>query len=112
MRRIHDCGNTDAMRRGEDLLLELTEVSTHLKSSRGVVKAIDCISIHIRTGEVVALVGESGSGKSMTALTVMGLVPKPTGSIVGGSIRLQGRELRTLSEREMRAVRGNQVAMI
>jgi peptide/nickel transport system ATP-binding protein/oligopeptide transport system ATP-binding protein len=70
------------------------------------------VSFSIIPGETLAIVGESGSGKSVTSLSIMRLLPKGTGEITRGSIRLRGRELTTLSEREMRAIRGKDMGMI
>ncbi|PYZ95399.1 peptide ABC transporter ATP-binding protein [Alteribacter lacisalsi] len=75
-------------------------------------KAVDGVSFHIDRGETLALVGESGSGKSITSLSVMRLIPQPPGEILDGSIKLDGKELLTLSDREMRKVRGNDIGMI
>lgn len=93
-------------------LLELRDLKTYFHTSQGVVKAVDGVSYDVRAGETVALVGESGCGKTMSALSIMRLVPKPQGSIVGGEIRFQGRNLLTLGEEEMRKVRGAEIAMI
>jgi oligopeptide/dipeptide ABC transporter ATP-binding protein len=93
-------------------LLELRDLRTYFHTSHGVVKAVDGISFDVREGETAALVGESGCGKTMTALSIMRLVPKPQGSIVGGEIFFQGRNLLDLNEAEMREMRGAEIAMI
>jgi oligopeptide/dipeptide ABC transporter ATP-binding protein len=93
-------------------LLEVRNLKTYLSTSQGVVKAVDGVSYDVRVGETVALVGESGCGKTMSALSIMRLVPKPQGSIVDGEIRFQGRDLLTLDEEEMRRIRGQEIAMI
>ncbi len=92
-------------------LLDIEGLRTHIRMRHSTVEAVDGISLTIGQGETVGLVGESGCGKSLTALSVMRLLP-PGGSIVGGSIKLAGRELTTLPESEMRRVRGNEVGMI
>jgi oligopeptide transport system ATP-binding protein len=92
-------------------LLSVADLQTHFFSGRGVVRAVDGISFHVGEGEAVGIVGESGSGKSMTALSVVGLVPPP-GRVVGGSINFGGRNLLTLDRRAMQAVRATDVAMI
>jgi oligopeptide/dipeptide ABC transporter ATP-binding protein len=92
-------------------VLEIQDLRTIVRQDDSTVHAVDRLSLVIRAGETVGLVGESGSGKSMTALSIMRLLP-PRGSIVGGSIVLGGRDITQLSEREMRRVRGNDVAMI
>jgi len=92
-------------------LLEVRNLRTSFFSGDGAVHAVDNISFHVRRGEAVALVGESGCGKSVTAMSIMRLVAPP-GRITGGSIRFKGRDLAALSEREMRNVRGNDVAMV
>ena len=92
-------------------LLEIEGLRTHFFTRAGVVKAVDDVSFVVRKGEVVGLVGESGSGKSMTGYSIMGLIDPP-GRIVDGTIRLNGRDLRTLSPEEMRQLRGNRIAMI
>jgi oligopeptide/dipeptide ABC transporter ATP-binding protein len=92
-------------------VLEITDLTTDIQLTRSVVKAVGNIDMRIEAGETLGLVGESGCGKSMTGLSIMGLLP-PGGSIVGGSIKLDGRELTSLSEAELRKLRGNDVAMI
>jgi len=92
-------------------LLEVTGLTTSFPSERGRVPVVDDISFSIGQGEVLALVGESGCGKSVTAFSVLRLIPKP-GLIERGTIVFQGRDLRTLSVPEMRGVRGHQIAMI
>ena len=93
-------------------LLEVRDLKTYFYTSRGVVKAVDGVSFDVRAGETVALVGESGCGKTMSALSIMRLVPKPQGSIVGGEVCFQGKDLLALDEEEMRRTRGAEIAMI
>jgi peptide/nickel transport system ATP-binding protein len=92
-------------------VLEIEGLRTHIKLTRSTVRAVDGISLHIAPGETLGLVGESGCGKTITAMSVMKLLP-PGGQIVEGSIKLDGRDLVPLAEREMRGVRGNTVAVI
>jgi len=92
-------------------LLECKGLSTHFFLRRGVVKAVDDVSFSIEEGQTLGFVGESGSGKSMTARSLMRLVPKP-GKIVGGSVLFDGVDLLSLSEKEMREYRGNYISMI
>ncbi|HEX2171745.1 MAG TPA: ABC transporter ATP-binding protein [Dehalococcoidia bacterium] len=91
---------------------EVRDLRTHLFTRRGVVKAVDGISFSLERGETLGIVGESGSGKSMTLLSILGLVPYPAGRIVGGEIRLEGRNLLELSEADLREVRGQRISMI
>jgi peptide/nickel transport system ATP-binding protein len=92
-------------------LLSVKGLRTHLDSGDAVVRAVDGLSFEIRRGETFALVGESGCGKSMTALSIMRLLPD-AGSVVGGAVELDGRDLMQLPESAMRDVRGRQIAMI
>jgi oligopeptide/dipeptide ABC transporter ATP-binding protein len=92
-------------------VLEIDDLSTHIKLTRSVVQAVGNVSMSVEAGETLGIVGESGCGKSMTGLSIMGLLP-PGGSIVSGSIKLSGRELVGLKGEELRAIRGNEIAMI
>jgi oligopeptide/dipeptide ABC transporter ATP-binding protein len=93
-------------------LLDVKNLQTHFRTPEGVSKAVDGVSFDIQPGEVLGLVGESGSGKSVSSLSIMRLVQDPPGKIVGGEIIFKGRDLLKISEKEMRAVRGNEIAMI
>jgi oligopeptide/dipeptide ABC transporter ATP-binding protein len=93
-------------------LLEVADLRTWFFTRDGIVRAVDGVSFHVMPGETLAIVGESGCGKSVTALSMLRLVPSPPGRIVSGSIRLGGRDLLELSEAEMRDVRGNDISMI
>jgi peptide/nickel transport system ATP-binding protein len=92
-------------------LLEIDRLQTVFDTSEGEARAVDGISFHVDEGETVGIVGESGCGKSVTALSIMRLVQSP-GRIAGGRIRFDGRDLLPLDEKEMRRVRGNDIAMI
>jgi peptide/nickel transport system ATP-binding protein len=93
-------------------LLEVEGLGTWFYTRQGIVKAVDGVDFQVASGETLAIVGESGCGKSMTALSLMRLIPDPPGRIVSGTVKLGGRELLTLSEEEMRRVRGNEISMI
>jgi peptide/nickel transport system ATP-binding protein len=92
-------------------LLEVENLQTHFRTPDGVIRAVDGISFAVEAGETVAIVGESGCGKSVTANSILRLVPQPPGRIAG-AIRFEGRDLLKLSERAMREVRGNDISMV
>jgi oligopeptide/dipeptide ABC transporter ATP-binding protein len=93
-------------------LLEVRDLRTHFFTREGVVRAVDGVSLSVDRGRTLGLVGESGCGKSVTALSILGLIPKPPARIVGGEVLFRGRDLTTLSERELEDVRGKQIAMV
>ncbi len=93
-------------------LLEVEQLEAEFRTESGVVRAVDRVSFRIDRGEVLGLVGESGCGKSATSLAIMRLLPKPYGRVVAGRVLLDGVDLLELAERQMRAVRGNRIAMI
>jgi len=93
-------------------LLDVRDLETQFVTEEGLVRAVDGVSFRVDRGEIVGLVGESGCGKSVTNLSILGLLAKPQGRIAGGSVRFGGRELVGLSERELRKIRGNDIAMI
>src|SRR6202163_4570071 len=96
----------------EEPVLEVKDLQTFFFTNSGLFKAVDDLSFSVRRGETLAIVGESGCGKSVTALSVMRLVPDPPGRIVGGSVMLEGTDLLGLDEAQMRAIRGNRISMI
>ena len=93
-------------------LLEIDRLKTQFFTSAGIVKAVDGVSYTVDEGETVAVVGESGCGKSVTAMSILRLIPWPPGKIVDGAIHFNGRDLLQLSEDEMRNVRGKDISMI
>jgi len=93
-------------------LLEVDGLKTYFFTREGVVQAVDGISFEVEKGKTLGIVGESGCGKSVTALSLMGLIPKPPAQIVEGSVLFDGRDLTKLSERELEDVRGREIAMI
>ena len=95
-----------------ELALDVKDLQTWFYTRQGIVKAVDGVSFNLRKGETLGIVGESGCGKSITALSVMRLVPDPPGRIIGGRVTLDGRDLLDLDESEMRLVRGNDISMI
>lgn len=95
----------------KEALLEIEGLKTHFFTSYGTVKAVDGIDLHIDKGETLGLVGESGCGKSVTALSIMRLVPDPPGKIVEGRIVFKGEDILKLKEAEMRKIRGSNIAI-
>src|SRR5437660_6225703 len=95
-----------------ETILDIADLRTWFFTRDGVVRAVDGVSFHVFPGETLAIVGESGCGKSVTALSILRLVPAPPGRIVSGAIRFAGRDLLALSDAEMRDVRGNDISMI
>ena len=96
----------------EEMVLDVKNLQTVFFTNSGLFKAVDDVSFSVRRGETLAIVGESGCGKSVTALSVMRLVPDPPGRVVGGTVTLEGTELLGLDADEMRAIRGNRISMI
>ena len=92
-------------------LLEVEDLRTHFRTPDGIVRAVDGVSFHIDAGETLAIVGESGCGKSVTSMSILRLIPEPPGKVTG-RIAFRGRDLVSLSEREMRRIRGNEISMI
>jgi peptide/nickel transport system ATP-binding protein len=93
-------------------LLRLENLKTYFHTDDAVVRAVDGVSYDVRPGETLAVVGESGSGKSVTALSILRLIPQPPGRIEGGRVLFKGRDLLTVSEAEMRRIRGKEISMI
>jgi oligopeptide/dipeptide ABC transporter ATP-binding protein len=93
-------------------LLEVRGLKTYFFTRRGIVKAVDGVSFSLAPGETLAVVGESGSGKSVTALSILRLVPEPAGRIIGGEVFLDGQDVLKLKRREMRRVRGSRISMV
>jgi peptide/nickel transport system ATP-binding protein len=92
-------------------LLEIDRLQTHFRTPDGINRAVDGVSFSINAGETLAVVGESGCGKSVTAMSILRLIPEPPGKIAG-QIRFQGKNLLDLSDAEMRKIRGNEISMI
>ena len=93
-------------------LLELKGLKTHFFTEEGVVRAVDGVDLHIDKGETLGVVGESGCGKTVTALSIMKLIPMPPGKIVEGQMLYEGRDLVTLPPAQMRKVRGKEISMV
>src|SRR3954464_3561819 len=93
-------------------LLQVENLTTRFRTERGTVTAVDGVSFHVDPGETLAIVGESGSGKSVTALSVLRLIPDPPGKIVAGGIFFRGRDLLKLDYDAIRNVRGKEISMI
>ena len=93
-------------------LLEIKDLRTYFFTEDGTVRAIDGVTWDLDEGETLGLVGESGCGKSVTALSILRLIPNPPGRIVDGEILFEGRDLLKVSNAEMRHIRGNRIAMV
>src|SRR5437870_2436823 len=102
--------NKTANGAGRSPLLEVRDLRTYFHTDAGDAKAVDGISFSIDAGRTLAVVGESGCGKTVTALSILRLIPQPPGEFVAGEIRLAGRDLLKLPQHELRAIRGGQVA--
>jgi len=93
-------------------ILEVKNLKTQFFTQDGVVKAVDDVSFYVMPGETLGVVGESGSGKSITGLSIMRLIPSPPGKIVNGEVSFQGKDILKMSDEQVRAIRGNDIAMI
>jgi oligopeptide transport system ATP-binding protein len=93
-------------------LLDVTDLRTHFFTREGVVRAVDGVSFSLEKGKTLGIVGESGCGKSVTALSIMGLIPKPPAKIVSGSVVYEGQDLTKLPENKLEDLRGREIAMI
>ena len=96
----------------DKLLLDIQDMETEFSTPTGVNKAVDKVSLNLKKGETLAIVGESGSGKSVTAMSILKLIPEPPGKIKGGSINFNGKLLDKCSDKEMRSIRGNDISII
>jgi peptide/nickel transport system ATP-binding protein len=93
-------------------ILEVDKLIVSFETERGLLRAVDQVSFNVPEGKTVGIVGESGCGKSVTAMSIVGLLPQPTGKILGGGIRFNGHDLIHASEREMRRIRGGEIGVI
>lgn len=96
----------------EDVVLQVKNLQTYFYTEEGVVPAVDGVDFSLQQGETLAIVGESGCGKSVTSMSVLRLVPVPPGKILSGEILYKGEDLLQKSEKQMRAIRGNEISMI
>src|ERR1700749_1302427 len=113
MRSIRSCAGSNRFE--SDMatpLLEIKNLNVAFNTERGQIRPVRDVSMSIFPGQTLAVVGESGCGKSVTALSVLRLIPQPPGQIVSGHIRFQGRDLLKLDDAEVRAIRGNEISMI
>jgi len=110
--RIHPSAHMPEPSSDQAPLLEIDQLSTYFDTISGTVRSVNGVSYTLHAGETLGVVGESGCGKSVTALSVMRLIPMPPGRFAGGAIRYNGVDLLKLSEKEMRKIRGNRISMI
>ncbi|MCM2369396.1 ABC transporter ATP-binding protein [Aporhodopirellula aestuarii] len=103
---------TTSSESSDDAILSVSDLHVSFKTDEGMVRAVRGVSFDVRAGETVAIVGESGSGKSVTNLAMMGLVPKPPGNVDSGKAMFGGRDLLTMSDRNLQDIRGRHIAMI
>lgn len=96
----------------DNYLLDVKNLKTNLYLSEGIARVVDNVSFSMRPGETLALVGESGCGKTMTAYSIMRLVPSPPGKIIGGTVIFEGKNLLEMPEKKMRLLRGDRIAMV
>ncbi len=96
----------------QHMILEVKNLKTYFDTPEGVVKAVDGVSFDLKKGEVLGIVGETGSGKSVTALSLLNLIPQPAGKIVEGQILLEGTDLARLNPRQMQKYRGSKISMV
>jgi oligopeptide/dipeptide ABC transporter ATP-binding protein len=94
------------------VLLDIIDLETHLQLEEGIARVVDGVSLSMNRGDTLALVGESGCGKTMTAYSILRLVPSPPGKIVGGKILFEGEDIVSATEKRMREIRGNRISMI
>jgi oligopeptide transport system ATP-binding protein len=97
---------------GNRTLLRVRDLKTYFRTEEGLVKAVDGVSFDLKRGETLGIVGESGSGKSVTNLSILRLIPQPPGEIAGGHVLFEGQDLLKLPEKQLRSIRGGQIAMI
>jgi len=100
------------MTTNKDMLLSIQSLKVYFRSNGKIARAVDGVSYEVRQGETVCLVGESGCGKTVSALTILGLIPRPPGEIVGGRILFGGQNLLDLTEDQMQSIRGSRIAMV
>src|SRR5437763_15370435 len=112
MRWSRGCGGWKEVRRMAEPLLQVEDLRTYFHSTRGTVRAVDGVGFTLDKGKTLAIVGESGCGKSMTALSILQLVPEPAGYIESGRVLYRGRDLLDYTVDEMRAIRGKEISMI
>ncbi|TML58499.1 MAG: ABC transporter ATP-binding protein, partial [Actinobacteria bacterium] len=98
--------------RTDEMLLEVVGLTTHFRTPRGVVRAVDGISFSLDAGHMLGVVGESGSGKTVLSRSIIGLTPRRAVAEAGGQVLFEGLDLRSLAERDLRQVRGREIAMI